>query len=500
MRESNQSSYGNADRQRSRERVRIDAREPQQRTSQQRTAQQRMPQQRTSRVAQEGRTARPSVSSRQPQQRQTRSSQREGMNRPAQREGMNRAASSRQSQQRVSRASQTQRPARAAAVSRSRQDMGGQRPSANSQRSIRNAGAQRVPRTAASSAKASRSQGLGNGLQLPAMSSGMGRLSGGALSGVLDMARQRWQILVAALALIVLVVFIGGCVSSCNGRAAEERAAEEKAAAEAAQKEADEKAKADEINKLLKSVDKDALASLMEDDELCDQLLENAKSDVDLAWIAANYDQYGVDGTYVQAKLLRLAARDPQAVTFVREFPDKYPQEKGEACDKVKQGTVPNLYQWDQRWGYTLYCNTTFAMTGCCPTSMSMVYQGLTGKNDISPYDMGVRAQEGGYMDEYNGTASSFLTDAAPGLGLNVESVDLSADALTAALEDGKVIIDNVAPGDFTTTGHYLVISGLTDDGKLIINDPNSSVNSEQAWDIDQVLGQSILLYAYSLA
>ena len=42
-----------------------------------------------------------------------------------------------------------------------------------------------------------------------------------------------------------------------------------------------------------------------------------------------------------------------------------------------------------------------------------------------------------------------------------------------------------MGPGEFTSNGHFIVLTGLQN-GRLKINDPNSRKNSEKTWDIDQ--------------
>ena len=203
----------------------------------------------------------------------------------------------------------------------------------------------------------------------------------------------------------------------------------------------------------------------------------------------------------MQAKLLKLAAVEPEARAFVRGFPDAYPADvPSGASDQAAAGEVPRLYQWDPRWGYTVYSSTTFALTGCCPTSFSMVYQALTGKGDLSPYEMGRRAKEGGYETAFDGTDSAFLVNDAANLGLSCETLGVDAASLRSALEGGAVVICNVGPGDFTEGGHFFVITGLSDDGTLKVNDPYSAERSNRTWDVDQVIGQTKALWAYRAA
>ena len=232
-----------------------------------------------------------------------------------------------------------------------------------------------------------------------------------------------------------------------------------------------------------------------------EQLMNAAHTDTDAAWIVSHIDQYAVDGSIVQYKLLKLAAVEPQARSFVRNWPEQYPSDQAESCSSNEDDrAVPRLYQWDARWGYTLYCNTTFALTGCCPTSLAMVYQGLTGASDKSPYDMGVLANERGYMDSYNGTDTAFLTNCASELGLQCTTISVSADSITSTLAAGQVIICNVGPGDFTTGGHFIVLAGLDSNGNVVVNDPFSAERSAESWSAETIESQTKALFAYSLA
>ena len=236
-------------------------------------------------------------------------------------------------------------------------------------------------------------------------------------------------------------------------------------------------------------------------DEYAAQLLAQAQTNNDAHWIASHPDEYLEDGTIVRYKLLRLAAREPQAVPFVRDWPEKYcadgPNYDDEHVDESSNG-VPRLYQWDKRWGYTEYSSTTFALTGCAPTAMAMVYQAITGDTSMSPYDMGVYATENGYATEYDGTDGSLFTYGAAGLGLTGTIIGTDSGSLTQALSDGSLVVVNVGPGDFTDSGHYFVATGIADDGSIIINDPFSAERSAMTWDVDTIISQTKVLYAIS--
>ena len=66
--------------------------------------------------------------------------------------------------------------------------------------------------------------------------------------------------------------------------------------------------------------------------------------------------------------------------------------------------------------------------------------------------------------------------------------------------EDGQPIVCSVGPGDFTKEGHFIVLSGLDDAGRVLVHDPNSPERSAVSWDVQTVLGQCLNLWAYSVA
>ena len=247
-------------------------------------------------------------------------------------------------------------------------------------------------------------------------------------------------------------------------------------------------------------IDRAALVKVV-DEEVADKLINRAVTSEDAKWIAQNPDKYAMDGDAVQQKLLKLAADEPAAQAYVRAFPEKYPMktpQNGQVKTVLTGKNIPRLYQWDSLWGYTTYSGTAFGLTGCCPTCLSMVYQGLTGNTDMSPYDMAELAERDGYAAETEGTYSAFLVDEGRALGLNVSELDITEKALKNALQSGEVVIVNFAPGLFTQYGHYVVISGMNQEGSLIMNDPYSEERSNQTWDIQTIVEEAQGLYSYS--
>lgn len=125
-----------------------------------------------------------------------------------------------------------------------------------------------------------------------------------------------------------------------------------------------------------------------------------------------------------------------------------------------------------------------------------MAYVALTGKTDLDPARMAAFAENGGYTQD-GMTTWTLMSEGAERLGLDSEELPADADAVRDALRSGKVVICSVRPGDFTTTGHFIVLAGLADDGKVEVRDPNSAERS-RAWDLGRVLDQCANLWALS--
>ena len=91
------------------------------------------------------------------------------------------------------------------------------------------------------------------------------------------------------------------------------------------------------------------------------------------------------------------------------------------------------------------------------------------------------------------------MSDGAEMLELNSKELPADATQVVSELKAGHPIICIMGPGDFTTTGHFIVLSGVTDDGRIIVHDPNSEARSKQTWDVETILNQCRCLWAYSV-
>ena len=67
---------------------------------------------------------------------------------------------------------------------------------------------------------------------------------------------------------------------------------------------------------------------------------------------------------------------------------------------------------------------------------------------------------------------------------------DFRADRLLEDLSGGSVFVALMGPGHFTTNGHFIVLRGVTMDGRVLVADPNSRQRSLTAWDPQLLLDE----------
>ena len=197
---------------------------------------------------------------------------------------------------------------------------------------------------------------------------------------------------------------------------------------------------------------------------------------------------HGVRYADYPESLIELLERNPETRTFVLEYPTWEPVDYDLSEYGELEG-VPLFLQWDQRWGYTEYGSDVLGITGCGPTCLAMVGYYITGDEWFTPENVAVFADKNGYYVPGWGSSWTLISEGGEELGLDVTEIPLVKQRILNNLEVGNPIILALGPGDFTSTGHYVVIVGL-EDGKFQIHDPNSMENSGKLWSYEQLEAQ----------
>ena len=147
--------------------------------------------------------------------------------------------------------------------------------------------------------------------------------------------------------------------------------------------------------------------------------------------------------------------------------------------------------QLDERWAALPYGTDNIGGYGCGPTSMAIVVSSLTDQT-VDPPTMAEWAYQNGYWSSGNGSYHSLIPGAAEGFGLQWESISTDdPQAVVDTLASGKLIVALMSKGHFTSSGHFMVLRGVTSEGKILVADPASKKRSEQEWDISIILDEA---------
>ncbi|MBE6687300.1 MAG: secreted protein containing domain of murein hydrolase [Ruminococcaceae bacterium] len=206
--------------------------------------------------------------------------------------------------------------------------------------------------------------------------------------------------------------------------------------------------------------------------------------------IGAFAREHGLKTEDYPPELIELLDKNPETKDFVLNYPlEKDKKTKTDLTKYENCGEVPLLLQWDRRWGYAEYAGELMGISGCGPTCLSMVSIYILNDGTYSPTYIARFAEKNGYASKGNGSSWSLISEGGKKLGLKVSEIPLDKNRIIKNLEAGNPVICVMGPGDFTSTGHFIVMTRYTD-GKIRINDPNSITRSEMLWDYDDIKDQ----------
>ena len=193
----------------------------------------------------------------------------------------------------------------------------------------------------------------------------------------------------------------------------------------------------------------------------------------------------------------QLAKQYPETIDFVYNYPELHDTDSEiDLSEEAASASIPLLIQWDERWGYESYGDGDIGYTGCGPTCLSMVALYLTGNEKYTPLYIAKYADANGYYSEGSGTLWLLMTKGAKAFGLTASEVDTDEAALKQLVKSGCPVICSVGKGDFTDSGHFIVLTGYAK-GKFTLHDPNSVENSEKTWSYKRLAKQIRTSWSY---
>lgn len=192
------------------------------------------------------------------------------------------------------------------------------------------------------------------------------------------------------------------------------------------------------------------------------------------------------------ASLLYSVLADDQSVSYDDTDGDGYYNtDYGDVTFEHQDTPVVYYNQTDARWGNKLYGKTgTIGAEGCGPTALAIVVATLVDSS-VTPYDVAKWSAETGHRCEGNGSYHSLIPDGGAHYGLTVTGIGDNSTKLVEALQDGKLVIALMSKGHFTNGGHFIVLRGITEDGKILVADPASVKRSNQEWELGIVVNEA---------
>lgn len=164
--------------------------------------------------------------------------------------------------------------------------------------------------------------------------------------------------------------------------------------------------------------------------------------------------------------------------------------------DKIRYDTVENCVkevtyfnQTEEPWASLPYGTSNVGAAGCGPTSMAIVISTFTGQN-VTPEITKTFAEQNGEYVPNVGTSHSFVKNAATHWGLTCERVGKNRmDYIVESLKDGKLVVEICEAYTITggSSGHFIVLTGVTADGHITIADCASRERTGKLYSVEAI-------------
>ena len=224
--------------------------------------------------------------------------------------------------------------------------------------------------------------------------------------------------------------------------------------------------------------------------ETIQRLEELGKENPEIATISRSSSQY-------PEAMLTALANNPEMADFVAGYLSDNKYAAGGLTELEKEQECPLFLQWDSRWGYELYGgDSCIGLAGCGPTCLSMILYYLTRDETLTPDRIAAYSMENDYYVSGTGTAWGLMEDFPEIYDIKATEPRMTERSIKAELDKGKVLICAMGQGDFTVSGHFIVIYGYGDSG-FQINDPNCVARSRKEWTFEEIKDQVKKIWAY---
>ena len=183
-------------------------------------------------------------------------------------------------------------------------------------------------------------------------------------------------------------------------------------------------------------------------------------------------------------ELVTFFKRNEEAKDFVLAYPGRivnFSADLTALTDYEDRSVPPKLVQWDLRWGYLRYGDSVMGLRGSAPTALSMAAVYVQKDDSLTPVYTAQLASRSGW----EGKPKKLLSDGARSMGLTVKELPVGDRMIREAVgEAGSVVVCLTDGKVFSQT---VVIRGVDEEGKFLINDTVSPKRSEQSFTFQEL-------------
>lgn len=198
-------------------------------------------------------------------------------------------------------------------------------------------------------------------------------------------------------------------------------------------------------------------------------------------------------------RLIDLAIAEPDAIDFVAGSikADGSTQPYGTA---VPEGEFPQLYTFDERWGYMTYADGILGVTGSGPVAVSMASIGLSGNTNYDPVTVAEAITASKLANGSSGMDDSFLVNHASDAGLQAIVIEASSDGIYGAIAEYQPVLIKLKAdsGIGSAYAHWALITQLNTDNSISVYDPTSVAASSHTWSLGAIAARCDTAYSVS--
>lgn len=234
---------------------------------------------------------------------------------------------------------------------------------------------------------------------------------------------------------------------------------------------------------LAQNGDENAIAELKEKD-----LSASAQPDA-----VANYRKLFGDLNAVPAYVANMAAGNPAMAEVVVAYANGNANTEGNPGAQLNTDTLQDLKTSNPDWAFVEYGNGPFVQTGAAPTAIASVFSYLLKDAGLNPIQVANFARDYGYDVAPVRDGDSLFSACALQFGVPMNPLPGYATQIGEALSLGDIVIaqqgDNENP-------HFIVLSGLDENGNWIMQDPTSAEGPHSV-SPDDIIDSITAGYAY---